>query len=110
MILEKDARNAAARAQTLGDRRRLCVCGPRCGASIGLYCADRPPVAPHQMRLAASRLEIVRFNDPVIPEAMPLDVDYAAVITSDIPIIMRFARFDGSGGNARIGTMVFPAG
>jgi hypothetical protein len=36
------------------------------------------------------------------PEAMPLDVDYAAVINADVPVVIQFSRLDTSRGSAAI--------
>lgn len=77
---------------------------------ITIYYADREPVGPYRLRVAARRVRHVRFNDLIDPHAMPLDTDYASVIESDVPIVVQFSRLDSShAANAQLGTIAFPA-
>jgi hypothetical protein len=76
---------------------------------ITLFYTDREPVGPYPLTVQARRTRHVRFNDLINPEAMPLDVDYASLITSDLPIVVQFSRLDsGQAENAVLGTMAFP--
>ncbi|MBE0429871.1 MAG: sensory rhodopsin transducer, partial [Thermoleophilia bacterium] len=81
-------------------------------AHLGLtiYYSDREPVGPYRLTVAARRTRHVRFNDLIDPEAMPLDVDYACVVESDVPVIVQFTRLDSSRAeNAWLSTLAFPA-
>lgn len=61
---------------------------------ITIFYADRDPIGPYRIRVPAERVRHFRFNDLIDPEAMPLDMDYAAVIESDIPVTVQFSRQD----------------
>ena len=78
---------------------------------ITIYYTDREPVGPYKLQVAAQRIRRIRFNDLIDPEAMPLDVDYAAVIRANVPIVAQFTRLDTSRGAAAIAsTLAFPEG
>jgi hypothetical protein len=78
---------------------------------ITLYYADRDPVGPYPLVVGARRVRHVRFNDLIDPEAMPLDVDYAAVVESDVPVVVQFIRQDTrQAENALFSTPAFPIG
>lgn len=62
---------------------RLCV----------LY-ADRDPVGPFRIGVAARRLRRLRINDLIFPEAVRLDAPYGLVLRSNVPIVVQFARQD----------------
>jgi hypothetical protein len=61
---------------------------------IMVYYADREPIGPYALEVAARRVRQVRFNDLIDPEAMPLGVPFAAVVTSDAPVTVQFTRVD----------------
>jgi hypothetical protein len=61
---------------------------------ITIYYADREPVGPYPLVVAARRVRQVRFNDLIDPSAMPLGTDYAAVVASDVPVTVQFTRLD----------------
>ena len=67
--------------------------------SLTIYYADREPVGPYRLLIAARRCRNVRINDLIEPEAVPLDTDYGALIESDVPIVMQFSRLDSSTGS-----------
>ncbi len=46
------------------------------------------------MTVAARRVRAVRFNDLINPEAIPMGVDYAAVVESDVPVVVQHIRLD----------------
>lgn len=76
---------------------------------IIIFYADREPVGPYELTVAARRVRSVRFNDLINPEAIPLDTDYASIIESDTPIIVQFTKQDTSRvKNATATTMAFP--
>jgi hypothetical protein len=59
-----------------------------------IYFTDREPVGPYTMTVPARRTAHVRFNDLKDPQPVPLDTDYACVITSDVPIVVQHTRLD----------------
>ena len=76
---------------------------------LKIYYADREPIGPYRLVVAARRVRCVRFNDLIDPEALPLGVDYAAVIASDVPIVVQFTRVDSSQtALALLGVMAYP--
>jgi hypothetical protein len=75
-----------------------------------VYYADRDPVGPYRLTVPSRRVRHVRVNDLVDPLPVPLDVDYGMVVTSDVPIIVQFTRFDTSRGAATLASTIgFPA-
>lgn len=65
---------------------------------IVIYYTDQPPVGPYTITVQAQRVRHVRFNDLVDPAPILLDIDYAALIQSDIPVVIQFIRIDSSSG------------
>ena len=61
---------------------------------ITIYYADREPVGPYPLEIGARRVRQVRFNDLIDPEAMPLAVDYGAVVVASVPIVVQFSTID----------------
>jgi hypothetical protein len=59
-----------------------------------IYFTDREPAGPYPMTVPARRTAHVRFNNLKDPEPVPLDTDYACVITSDVPIVVQHTRLD----------------
>jgi hypothetical protein len=77
---------------------------------IAIHYADREPVGPYRLTIAARRMRQVRINDLIFPEAIPLENAYAIVLRADAPIVVQFSRQDtGSAARAIAGTMAFPA-
>ncbi len=77
---------------------------------IMIYFTDREPVGPYRLMVAARRTLHLRFNELEKPAAIPLDTDYASVITSDVPIVVQHTRLDSRcGGLALLSTIAFPA-
>lgn len=77
---------------------------------ITIFYAHREPAGPYFLTLAPKRACHTWFNDFIFPEALPLDTDYAAVVSADSPIIVQFSRQDtGSAANALAGSMAFYA-
>lgn len=76
---------------------------------ITIFYSDRGPVGPYPLRVHPERIRHVRFNDLIDPEAIPLDADYAAVIESNVPVVVQFSRRDTSRAkNAISTTIAFP--
>ena len=77
---------------------------------ITVYFADRDPVGPYRVTVAAGRTLHQRFNDLTDPEPVPRDTPYASVIVSDVPIVVQHTRLDSrQSENALLSTMAFPA-
>jgi hypothetical protein len=62
--------------------------------TIVIFFADREPVGPYRVTVAARRTLHLRFNDLKDPQAIPRDTDYASVFESDEPIIVQHTRLD----------------
>lgn len=77
---------------------------------ITVYFSDREPVGPYHVTVPARRTKHLRFNDLTDPEPIPLDTDYASVITSDVPIVVQHTRLDSrQAENALLSTIAYPA-
>jgi len=61
---------------------------------ITVYFADREPVGPYRVAVAARRTLHLRFNDLKDPAPIPRDTDYASVFESDVPIVLQHTRLD----------------
>ena len=61
---------------------------------ITIFFADREPVGPYRVTIAARRTLHLRFNDLKEPVPIPLDTDYASVFESDVPIVLQHTRLD----------------
>jgi hypothetical protein len=61
---------------------------------ITVFFADREPVGPYRVTVAARRTLHLRFNDLKDPAPIPRDTDYSSVFESDIPIIVQHTRLD----------------
>ena len=62
--------------------------------AITIFFADRAPVGPYPVTVAARRTLHLRFNDLDDPQPIPRDTDYASVFESDEPIIVQHTRLD----------------
>ena len=61
---------------------------------ITIFFADREPIGPYRVSVAARRTLHLRFNDLTDPAPVPRDTDYASVFESDVPIIVQHTRLD----------------
>jgi hypothetical protein len=61
---------------------------------ITIFFANREPVGPYRVTVAARRTLHLRFNDLNDPQPIPRDTDYASVFESDVPIILQHTRMD----------------
>jgi hypothetical protein len=59
-----------------------------------IYYTDREPVGPYSITVAARRSRHVRFNDLIDPEPVPLGMNYASVLESDVPVVVQHTRLD----------------
>jgi hypothetical protein len=78
---------------------------------ITLYFSDRDPVGPYRVEVPAQRTRHLRFNELSDPEPVPLDTDYASVLSSDVPIVVQHTRLDSrQAENALLTTIAHPVG
>ena len=56
--------------------------------------ADRKPIGPYRVTVAARRTLHLRLNDLKDPTAIPRDTDYSSVFESDMLIIVQHTRLD----------------
>ncbi|MBB3038785.1 sensory rhodopsin transducer [Hoyosella altamirensis] len=63
-------------------------------AAVTVYFADRDPVGAYRIMVPAARVRHVRINDLIEPEAVPLTVPYAMVVTCGAPIVVQVRRLD----------------
>jgi hypothetical protein len=78
---------------------------------IEIFFSDRDPVGPYRVTVPARRTKHVRFNDLSDPEPIPRDIDYASILTSDVPIVVQHTRLDSrQAENAVMSTIAYSAG
>jgi hypothetical protein len=58
---------------------------------ITIYFANREPIGPYRVTVAARRTLHLKFNDLTDPAPIPRDTDYASVFEADVPIIVHSA-------------------
>lgn len=76
---------------------------------LTIFYADREPEAPYPLCVKARRTRHVRVNDLIDPRAVPLDVPYACLVVSDVPVVVQFVRQDTSrGGQALMTSLACP--
>ena len=76
---------------------------------VAIVSTDREPVEPYRLTIASCRVRPIRVNDLIFPEAIPLETTYAAVVRSDVPLVVQFTRQDtGRGARGIAGSMAFP--
>jgi hypothetical protein len=76
--------------------------------SITIFFSDREPEGPYAVRVPARRTRHVRFNDLSDPAPVPIGVDFASVIESDVPIVVQHTRLDSrQAENALLSTIAF---
>jgi hypothetical protein len=78
---------------------------------LTIFYTDRDPVGPYPIKVQARRMRSIRFNDLIEPEALPLETHYAAVLTSNVPVVVQFAQMDTrQAANARAMMMGYSGG
>ena len=76
--------------------------------SITLYFEDRDPVGPYRVQVPARRTTHLRLNDLEAPEPVPRGTGYAAVLESDVPVVVQHTRLDSrQAENALLSTMAW---
>jgi hypothetical protein len=77
---------------------------------ITIFFSDREPEGPYEIHVPARRTRHVRFNDLTEPAPVPVGVDFASVIESDVPIVVQHTRLDSrQAENALLSTIAFAA-
>ncbi len=77
---------------------------------ITVYFADREPAGPYRIEVPPRRTRHIRFNELDDPEPVPTGADYAAVITSSVPVVVQHTRLDSrQAENAVFSTLAWPA-
>lgn len=61
---------------------------------LTIFYADRDPVGPYGLGVAARRVAHVRTPDLIDPEAIPMGIEYAVLVESDVPIVVQHVRLD----------------
>lgn len=75
---------------------------------LTIYFKNRDPAGPYHIKVPSERTLHMRFNDLKDPEEVPRDTDFAALVESDIPIIVQQTRLDSrQAENAIFSTVAF---
>jgi hypothetical protein len=61
---------------------------------LTVFFADREPIGPYRLTVAARRTLHLRFNDLTNPAPIPRDTAYSSVFESDVPIVVQHTRLD----------------
>jgi hypothetical protein len=83
--------------RTLISHETACILNPggqEAHVTITIFFADREPIGPYRVTVAARRTLHLRFNDLKQPAIVPRDIDYSSVFESDVPIIVQHTRLD----------------
>jgi hypothetical protein len=83
--------------RTLISHETACILNPgdqEAQVSITIFFADREPIGPYRVMVAARRTLHLRFNDLKEPAIVPRDTDYSSVFESSVPIIVQHTRLD----------------
>src|SRR5262249_26530769 len=77
--------------------------------AITLFFENRGPAGPYPITVSARRTLHLRFNDLREPEPVPRGVSYAAIIESEVPIVLQQTRLDSRNpAIALLSTIAFP--
>jgi len=75
---------------------------------ITVLLSDRDPAGAFRVTVPPRRTLHVRFNELRDPEPIHADTDYASVVESDVPIVVRHSHLDSrQEANARLSTIAF---
>jgi len=73
-----------------------------------IYFTEREPAGPYKVTVPARRTVHLRFNNLKDPEPIPLGIDFASVLTSDVPVVVQHTRLDSrQSENALMTTMAY---
>jgi len=69
----------------------------------------REPAGPYELTVPARRTGHLRFNQPSDPEPVPEGQGFAAIIESNVPVVVQQTRLDSrQADNALISTIAYP--
>lgn len=75
---------------------------------ITIYFSDKDPIGPYKLTVGAQRTAHIRFNNLSDPEKIPVGVDFASTIVSNLPIIVQHTRLDSrQAENALLSTIAY---
>lgn len=75
---------------------------------IMIYFADKEPLGPFKETVGARRTSHIRFNNLSQPGKVPVGVDFASTIVSDVPVIVQHTRLDSrQAENALLSTIAY---
>jgi hypothetical protein len=98
--------------RTFSSHDKLCILNTGDQAAqveVIIYYQDADPDGPYPLQIAPQRVRHMRINDLINPRAVPLDVPYGLVITSNVDVIVQFSRRDTSRSeNAIMTTLAHP--
>jgi len=83
--------------RTLISHETACILNPgdrEAHVALTIFFADREPIGPYHITVAARRTLHLRFNDLTQPASIPRDTDYSSVFESDVPVIVQHTRMD----------------
>lgn len=89
--------SSTGETRAMESHETLCIlnAGEQAAAvAVTLYFGDREPAGPYPVTVPQKRTLHLRTNDLEDPEPVPRDTDYAAVIESDVPIVVQHTRLD----------------
>jgi hypothetical protein len=81
----------------LTSHETACILNPNdadASVELLLYFADREPAGPYRVDVPARRTKHLRFNDLEDPEPVPKATEFAAVLESDLPVVVQHTRLD----------------
>lgn len=89
----------------------ICVLNPGdspAAVEITAFFSDRKPAGPYRITVEAERTKHVRINNLTDPEPIPPGVDFALVITADVPVVVQQTRLDSrQAENALLSTIAY---
>lgn len=75
---------------------------------IMIYFADKEPLGPFRLKVGAHRTSHIRFNNLDNPGKIPLGVDFASTIVSNVPVVVQHTRLDSrQAANALLSTIAY---
>ena len=83
-------------APELTSHEAFCVLNANEGEAhlpVTICYADRDPIGPYKLTVAARRTQHFRFNNLRDPEPIPLGTLYSSVIESDVPVVVRHTHW-----------------
>ncbi|GAB3811791.1 sensory rhodopsin transducer [Tessaracoccus terricola] len=61
---------------------------------LTVFHTDADPVGPYEVVVPGRRVRLVRINNLIDPQAVPLGVPYALTVTSDHPVVAQLRHVD----------------